>query len=248
MRRSNTYVLIFTAIMTIVIGGALSVANQVLRPAQLKSIELDTKMQILNAVMVLGEEDDVLEIYNASIKGIVVDFSGNEITTDSKGNPIEAEKVNVLRNFKKNPEEREYPVYKFIDTSNPGVVASYIFPVYGSGLWNGIFGYVALESDMNTIKGVSFGHIGETPGLGARISDKDILDRYVGKTIFDENGNLVSVVMQKGEKKDPSLFGPHEVDGMAGATITAKGLNAMLKNYLRSYENYIKVVQSREAI
>ena len=248
MRQSNTYVLVFTAIMTIIIGGTLSVANQVLKPAQMRSIELDTKTQILNAVMEIQPEDDILAIYQKNIKGIVVDFGGNEISTDSKGNPIQAEKVNVLRNFKKNPEEREYPVYKFVDPSNPGVVEFYIFPVYGNGLWNGIFGYVALEGDLNTIKGVSFGHVGETPGLGARISDKEIEDRYIGKTIFDESGNLVSVVMQKREKKDPSGFGPHEVDGMSGATLTANGLNAMLDNYLHNYENYIKKVLSQEAI
>ncbi len=233
--------------MTIIIGGTLSVANQVLRPAQMRSIELDTKTQILNAVMELQKGDDIIGIYNENIQGIVVDFSGKEISTDIKGNPIQADKVNVLRNFKMNPEVREYPVYKFVDSSNPGVVEFYIFPVYGNGLWNGIFGYVALKGDLNTIKGVSFGHIGETPGLGARISDKEVEDRYIGKTIFDESGNLVSVVMQKGEKKDPSRFGPHEVDGMSGSTLTAKGLNAMLKNYLRSYENYIKKVQSQEA-
>ena len=248
MRQSNTYVLIFTAILTIIIGGALSVANQVLKPAQMRSIELDTKTQILNAVLDIKPEDDILRIYQENIKGIVIDFSGNEISTDSKGNPIQAEKVNVLRNFKKKPEEREYPVYKFIDPSHPGVVEFYIFPVYGSGLWNGIFGYIALEGDLNKIKGVSFGHIAETPGLGARIADKEIQDRYIGKTIFDESGNLVSVVMQKGEKQDPSRFGPHEVDGMSGATITGKGLNAMLDSYLHGYEKYIKKVQSQEAM
>ena len=74
MRQSNAYVIIFTAIMTIIIGGALSVANQALRPAQLKSIELDTKTQILAAVMQLQEGDDVLSIYSESIEGLVVDF------------------------------------------------------------------------------------------------------------------------------------------------------------------------------
>ena len=106
MRQSNTYVLIFTAIMTIIIGGTLSVANQVLRPAQLKSIELDTKTQILNAVIELQKGDDILGIYNENIKGIVVDYNGNEITSDSKGNSIQAEKVNVLRNFKTKAKRR----------------------------------------------------------------------------------------------------------------------------------------------
>jgi len=230
--------------MTIVIGGALSVTNQALRPAQLKSIELDTKTQILAAVIQLQKGDDVLSLYSSSINGLVVDFEGNEITTDQKGNPIVAEEVNVLRNFKKSSEESEFPVYKFRDES--GDLLAYIFPVYGNGLWNNIYGYIALEPDLNTIKGVSYGHVGETPGLGARISDADVQGRYVGKTIFDENGKLVSVTMVKRESgKD---YGPHQVDGMSGATLTANGVNAMLLNYLSDYEAYILKEKSREAI
>ena len=246
MRQSNAYILGFTAIMTLIIGGALSLANQVLMPAQTKSIELDTKTQILNAVIKINKGDDVLGIYDDRIRSLVVNYQGDEITSDEQGNPIEAAKVNILKNFKKPVEQRDYPVYKYLDEN--GSINAYIFPVYGNGLWNNIYGYIALESDLNTIKGVSFGHIQETPGLGARIAESDVQQRYVGKKIFDEDGALVSVTMRKGEKGDPSLFGPHEVDGMSGATLTGKGVNAMLKSYLGDYEAYIKKVQKEEAI
>ncbi len=248
MKLSNTYIIVFTAIMTIIIGGALSLANQLLKPAQTRSIKLDTRTQILNAVMDLQKGDDILAIYDDRIDGFVVNISGDEITADSKGNPIQADKVNIIRNFKKKPEEREYPVFKFTSKDDPLKIEAYIFPVYGNGLWNNIFGFVALESDLNTIKGVSFGHVGETPGLGARITESEIEDRYIGKKIFDNQGKFMSVTMLKGEKKDPSMFGPHEVDGMSGATITARGLNAMLKEYLRDYEAFIKKIQRQEVI
>lgn len=246
MRQSNAYVLIFTAIMTIVIGGSLSLVNQTLKPAQQRSIELDTKTSILSAVMDISKDDDVLGIYDSQISGLVVDIDGNEIETNDKGEPIQADKVNVLRNFKKDVEERQYPVYKY--SEKPGQVDAYIFPLYGKGLWNSIYGYIALDKDLNTIKGVSFGHVGETPGLGARISGPEIQNRYVGKKIFDESGNLMSVTMVKGESRDPSMYGPHKVDGMSGATLTAKGVNAMLEEYLSSYQQYIKKVQQQEAI
>ncbi len=240
MQRSNTYVLIFTAIMTVVIGGILSFTSQVLAPAQKKSIELDTKQSILGAVMTLEQGDDALVIYNKRIKAIVVDINGNMIEKDRKGNPIIAEDINILKNYKMDADKREYPVYKYMSKSNPNEIEAYILPLYGAGLWNAIYGYVALEKDLNTIKGVSFGHVQETPGLGARIGSKEIQMRYQGKTIFDESGKLVSVMMLKGEKKDPSLFGTHEVDGMSGSTLTAKGLNAMVKDYLTNYEAFIK--------
>ena len=246
MQQSNTYIIVFTAIMTLIIGGTLSLANQVLKPAQTRSIELDTKTQILKAVREIQKEDDILGIYGESIESLVVDYQGKEIDLDAKGNPIQADKVNILRNFKKSSDQREYPVYRYKDES--GRVSAYIFPVYGNGLWNNIYGYVALESDLNTIKGVSYGHVQETPGLGARISDQDVEVRYVGKKIFDENGNLVSVTMLKGEKGDPSLFGPHEVDGMSGATLTAKGVNAMLNSYLNNYKAFIDNTKNQEDI
>ena len=240
MQRSNTYVLVFTFIMTVVIGGILSFTSQVLAPAQKKSIELDTKQSILSAVMTLEKGDDALAIYSNRIKSMVVDIDGNLVEKNKKGNPIIAEEVNILKNYKMDRSTREYPVFEYMSESNPDEIEAYILPLYGAGLWNAIYGYVALEKDLNTIKGVSFGHVAETPGLGARIDSKEIQVRYQGKTIFDDQGNLVSVVMLKGEKKDPSLFGTHEVDGMSGSTLTAKGLNAMVKDYLVCYESFIK--------
>ncbi len=226
--------------MTVVIGGILSFTSQVLAPAQKKSIELDTKQSILMAVMPLEKGDDVLAIYSNRITSIVVDIDGNLIEKNKKGNPIIAEDVNILKNFKKDANKREYPVFKFMNKEDSTKIEAYIFPLYGAGLWNAIYGYVALKKDLNTIKGVAFGHVAETPGLGARISSEEIQDRFKGKTIFDDGGNFVSVTMLKGEKRDPSLFGTHEVDGLSGSTLTAKGLNAMLKNYLGYYESFIK--------
>ena len=248
MQRSNTYILIFTAIMTIIIGGVLSLTSQLLAPAQKKSIELDTKSQILTAVMQLNKKtDDVLGIYDQRIKSLVVDYNGEIIENDKKGNAIVPENVNVIRNFKVSKEGRELPVYKFMSETNPDQIEAYILPLYGNGLWNKIYGFIALEQDLNTIKGISFGHVQETPGLGARISDAEIQNRYKSKTIFDGD-NLVSVVMLKGEKRDPSLFGPHEVDGMSGSTLTAKGVNAMLKDYLDCYKGFIEKTKNQQKL
>jgi Na+-transporting NADH:ubiquinone oxidoreductase subunit C len=114
-------------------------------------------------------------------------------------------------------------------------------PVYGFGLWNNISGFVSLQADMNTIKGAKFDHVGETPGLGARIASEEIQNRYIGKKLF-EGDKLMSVVMQKGEgiKYDS----PYQVDGMSGATITGKGLNNMLTNYFGLYSKYLKAKKS----
>jgi len=254
VQRSNAYIIIFTAIMTIVVGGLLSLASQILGPAQKKSIELDTKSQILNAVMVIGKEDDVLGIYDKRISSLVVDAQGNLIESDEKGQPMIAENVNVLRNFKKEPKDRLLPVFRFMNEEKPGEVQSYIIPVYGNGLWDKIWGFIAIDSQLETIIGISLAHKSETPGLGARISSPDIQNRYKGKEMYDRNGALVSVVMMKGEKGggEASIQAftdqPHKVDGMSGATLTGNGVNSMLKEYLEIYQGYFNKVKSAEPI
>lgn len=251
MRQSNGYIILFTLIMTVLVGGILAGASQFLAPAQQKSIELETKSQILGAVrnfVTINKGDNILEIYNKRISSTVVDYNGNEITTDAKGNPIVAEKVDVLKNYKQAPENRQYPVFKLMNESNPEQIDAYIVPVYGNGLWDRIWGYVALDAKLETIVGATFDHKAETPGLGQRIATQEIQDRYVGKKIYNEQGEFVSVNMMKGEHGGGSSSidyykeDPHQVDGMSGATLTGNGVNNMLKNYLGAYQNYFKKI------
>lgn len=243
MQQSNAYIIGFTAALTIIIGGLLSFTSQVLAPAQKRSIELDTKTSILSSVMNLDSlqytEQQILELYDQRIESLVVDINGNEVTQDEEGNPIVAENVNIVNNYKKDPEERLYPVYKYLNEET-GNVQAYILPLYGAGLWDKIWGYVALKDDLNTITGVSFDHKAETPGLGARISTDEVQQRYIGKKIYNEEGELVSVRMVKTENN--TGLSEHQVDGMSGATITGRGLNDMLYNYLSHYQAYFKKV------
>lgn len=240
-QQSNTYIILFSIGLTVIVGGLLSFAAVGLKPAQEIQIQLDTKKQILGAVMDLQPEDDVLAIYADRIQSEVVDFQGNPVETNRKDEPIEAEKVEIAKEFKLPQEERFYPVFKYMNESNPDQVEAYILPVYGNGLWDKIWGYVALDNKMETIKGVSFDHKAETPGLGARIATKEVQQRFVDKEIYDGQENLVSVQMVKGEGN--SGLDEHHVDGMAGATMTAKGVNNMLMSYLTAYQDYIQKIK-----
>jgi Na+-transporting NADH:ubiquinone oxidoreductase subunit C len=231
--------------MTVVVGGLLSLTSQVLAPAQKISVELDTKTQILGAVQELKEGDDILAIYKDRIKSLAVDIDGNEITTNVKGGPMVAEEVNILKNYKKDPKDRTYPVFMYMNEQDTTVVDAYILPLYGAGLWDKIWGFAAVDGNYETIVGVAFDHKAETPGLGARIKDAQVRDRYVGKKIFDASGALMSISMVKGEG-NPNL-GDHEVDGMSGATLTGKGVNNMMKQYLTSYQSYFAKVKAATA-
>ncbi len=246
MRQSNLYVILFAIGLTVVFGGALSLTSVGLKPLQDKQVELDTKKKILGAVMdisAIEDPNEILRIYDEKVKSIVVDINGNEVTTDAKGNPMVAEKVNIQKNSKLDPQDRNYPVFMFLNES--GEIESYIFPTFGSGLWDWVSSYIALESNLNTVKGIAFDHKGETPGLGARITEVKVQDRYVGKKIYDASGELQSITMVKGEGN--TGLNEHEVDGMSGATMTAKGLNAMLIDYLQCYSAFIQKTKSQNS-
>lgn len=248
MQQSNTYIIVFSAIMTVLIGGIMSLTSVVLKPMQDKQVELDTKKKILGAVMDISAYEDpnqILEIYEARVKSIVIDINGNVVEADAKGNPAVAEKINIQKNHKIDPSERMFPVFMFT-AEGATKVSSYIFPMFGAGLWDWISGYVAIESDLNTIKGMAFDHKSETPGLGARITDAEVQNRFAGKKIYNTSSELVSVKMLKGEG-NPNLS-MHEVDGLSGATMTAKGVNSMLENYLKYYESFIKKNQSQSKV
>ena len=230
MRQSNIYIILYSAAITVVCGGLLAFAAVSLKDKQDANIAKEQKKNILSSVITLKEEDNIDSIYSKQVKGFVIDFDGNV----KEG--LKPEQVIVAVEYKKAPKERLLPVYEFRNDSNQVQYA--VMPVYGYGLWNNIWGFVAVKSDFNTIQGVKFQHAGETPGLGARIESEEIQERFKGKSIF-ENGALASVVIMKGEGNDYSS-NAHKVDGMSGATLTAKGVNNMLKDYLACYEKYLK--------
>lgn len=245
MRQSNTYIIVFSIVLTIVFGGALSITSQGLKPLQDKQVELDTKKKILGAVMDISsitDPNEILSTYDEKVKSIVVDYNGDPVELDAKGNPAVAEKVNIQKNSKLDPQERLYPVFMF--SENGEGVDAYIFPTFGSGLWDWISSYIALDGDLNTVKGIAFDHKSETPGLGARITESNVQGRYVGKKIYNDQGELVSITMVKGEGN--TGLSDHQVDGMSGATMTAKGVNAMLEKYLECYSAFIEKTKSQK--
>ncbi len=252
MQHSNKYIITFAVIVTVILGSLLSVASILLKPAQDKATALDTKKEILKAVMdITGiHEDTIISIYDTRIESFVFDSLGNQISENEDGEPIIPEKIKIAREFKKitkkskaaasskSTEQIYYPL--FIFKNKNGEVESYIVPVFGRGLWDFIWGYVALKTDLNTVKGVSFGHKAETPGLGARISDKEIQDRFKDKKLYNESQQFVSVSMLKGENNLASKIDDYHVDGMSGATVTGKGVTNMIESYILYYRKILE--------
>jgi Na+-transporting NADH:ubiquinone oxidoreductase subunit C len=248
VQRSNTYVILFSLVLTIILGGLLSLASVGLRPAQKKAEEFAKKRQILSAVLDIKQIPDIVSEYNSRITSYIVNANGETVEQNGPtGEPIKAEDLDIEKEFKKDPGDRLYPVYKFHSEGSPDNIEAYILAMYGKGLWNDIWGYIALETDMNTVAGIVFDHKGETAGLGSRITDRAVQERYKGKKIFDDSGVIASVNMLKGENNKPASIDNHNINGLSGATITAKGVNYMMIDYLNCYLPLIENLKKGDA-
>ena len=190
-------------------------------------------------VLLLDGKDQVAKPDFMRTELIALGFPEDMINDLSTGDLLDrfSKSLNLLaRKSDKSLEEYD-PGYKVIYVHAPeGKKNAYVIPIKGNGLWDIIKGYVALDLDLNTIKGITFYEHKETPGLGARITEDWFKESYIGKKVFDKSGNLVSVKIAKGK----AVPGPHAVDGISGATLTGNGINDFLKRDLARYEPVFK--------
>lgn len=224
---SNNYIFIFSSVMVVIVAVLLSLAATLLQPRQEKNLELEKKISILQSINVASTPEDTEELYDKYITDSYVLNSKGE-----KVDGVDAFTV-VLKVEQRKPLEQQYlPVLNAAPEDGEKVI---IIPVEGKGLWGPIWGYIALESDMNTIYGVTFDHKGETPGLGAEINQYPFESMFHGKKVFEVD-QFVSVKVIKGGTSDDN---PHGVDAISGGTITSKGLEKMLYDNILKYNDFL---------
>lgn len=224
---TNRYIFIFSTVMVVAVAILLSLAATLLQPAQEKNLEIEKKKSMLESIRVAATRDNSEELYDKYIReSFVLNYKGEVVEG------VDAFSV-ILRNEQKKPlEEQLLPVFLAIPDDGEKVT---ILPVEGKGLWGPIYGYISLQSDMNTIYGVNFDHKGETPGLGAEINTSGFENRFIGKKLYD-NGKFVSIRVIKGGAEPGNI---HGVDAISGGTITSKGLEKMLLDCLVKYNDYL---------
>ena len=212
---SNAYIVLYSTVMVVIVAVLLAVAALALKPRQDANDLNEKKRNILASLSAEGES------YDQFIDAYVVDKQGNRVDGDVFA---------LLNDLPGAFAAGKFPIFE----SKDGRV---VIPVTGMGLWGPVWGYVALEKDMNTIAGIIMAHKGETPGLGDEIATAKYQAKFVGKTIFEGN-KFVSVTLRKGGAKDPA----HEVDAISGGTKTSDGVSAMLYNSLK---NYLPLLESK---
>jgi Na+-transporting NADH:ubiquinone oxidoreductase subunit C len=229
---SNTYIFVFSLIMVTIVAVLLSFIAMQLKPLQEMNVQIEKKQDVLRSV---GKAEDAAEAEdkNTYINDEFGKYISESYVVDYNGNKVEEDAFKVMlalaAEIRKPREERNYPVFVY---SENGDSKKYILPVQGKGLWGPIWGYVALEEDLNTIAGAVFDHKGETPGLGAEINTGWFQEPFTGKTIFNEKGEFVSVEVVKGGADPSSKF---QVDAISGGTITSKALEEMMIDCMTGY-------------
>lgn len=226
---TNSYTFIFAIIMVVVVGVVLAFAATSLQPLQYENMRQEKMQNILGTVGVQTDRAGAEALFNQYIK--------EQIVLDNEGQVrenVKAFDVDLAKELKKTDSEQNFPLY----IAEVEGESYYIIPLRGSGLWNAIFGYIALKDDVNTIKGVVFDHLGETPGLGAEITQEWFRHRFDDEKIYDDEGNFVGVSVVKGEASTSK--DDNKVDAISGATITGDGVSDMISERLRHYLPYFR--------
>lgn len=229
--KSNSYTFIFAVIVCVICGVTLSAFTEGLRKQQELNAELDVKKNILKAVVLThplapkmpGKE--ILEVYDRKIEEVVI---------DTQGNVVEGKKPAELTEGDKNL----HPLYLY---KEEGKILAYAFPISGQGLWSTLYGYLALEADAITVRGITFYKHGETPGLGGEIEKDWFQNNFKGKTIYSiKEKRLTPTIVVKGKAVDQYKNEElkYHVDGITAATLTGLGVTEMLERWLKAYEPF----------
>ncbi len=241
---STSSVIRFVVIMTAGVAFSLALLSTSWG-GQIKANEaIFNKRAILGAVSDYLTQDpklmadgEIEDLFASKVEQIALDMSGAVLKEEDIKNAGykggKPENIDLAKEKKKPEEERIFPLYVF--NSEKG--KSFILSVRGNGLWDEIWGNVALKDDLTTIAGATFDHKGETPGLGAEIKDNPTFpSRFKGKKIFNDAGVYTSVEVRK---IGGTAGNPYAVDGISGATVTADGVTEMLERGIKYYLPYL---------
>lgn len=243
----NSYTVIFAGIMVVVVGTILAFLASYLRPNIQENERFEKQQNILYAMGVHQNGDDagsvnfiptdeVEDEFKSYIKEQLVIVDGKTSVND------EAYLIELRKQLAAKKKGQPYKLPLFIGEKEGKKY--YILPMYGKGLWDAIWGFVAVDDTM-TVQGVYFDHKGETPGLGANIKMRYFMDDFSGETIL--NGTQYAGISVAKGNNDPlnKTKDDNEVDALAGATITGNGVSAMIKETVNLYKPFLETIRAK---
>lgn len=243
----NSYTVVFAALMVVVVGSILAFLASALRPNIEENERFEKQQNILYAMGVHQNGDDagsVNFIPTDKVEGEFKNYIKEQLVIE--GDKTSANEEAYLIDLKKQLSAKKkglpYKLPLFIGEKEGKKF--YILPMYGKGLWDAIWGFVAVDDTM-TVQGVFFDHKAETPGLGANIKMRYFMDDFSGETIL-KGTQYAGISVAKGNN-DPlnKTKDDNEVDALAGATITGNGVSAMIKATVNLYKPFLETIRAK---
>ena len=226
---SNSYTIIYSAVIVVIVAFLLAFVFQALKPMQDANVALDKKKQILNSLNIrdLSNEEADAKYKEVVIADEVIDEKGKVVEAGTQGGEKAGFKL----------ESKDYKAGKlalYICKVNGS--RKYVIPVYGMGLWGPNSGYIALNEDKATVYGAYFNHESETAGLGAEIKDNVAWqEKFQGKKVFTSGDDKTIALGVEKNVTDPAT----QVDAVTGATLTSNGVRDMLHEALGKYLTFL---------
>ena len=257
-KSNNMKTIVIALVLCLVCSVLVSVAAVGLKPAQVENARLDRNKNILVAAGMYNAEKDTADDVATRFEDFdveIVDLNDGNYLDDKQlvdvGIPdrndydaSQATKNQALSNDLGADDPASIgrvPKYAKVYVKNDaaGKPEMVVLPIQGYGLWGTIYGFLTLESDMNTIKGISFYEHKETPGLGARIEEPEWRAKWSGIHSYDESGEVATGVTKAGNPKE------NWVDGISGATLTSRGVSNMIQFWLgdQGYKPYLDALR-----
>ncbi len=259
MQHSNAYTIGFAAAVCAVCGFFVAFSAVALKDRQDRNILIDRQKNVLGVagLMRLDESlgaDEISSRFNESIRAKVIDLASGKpndsidaVTFDQRRasrDPATSALApgNAAKILRLPSNALIYEVFK------QGEFDSMILPVEGTGLWSVLYGYIALSPDARTIRGITFYEHGETAGLGGEVDNPRWKAKWIGRKAFNQLDEP-AIAVKKGTA-GPSDVDPHQVDGLAGATITSRGVTHLVRFWLgeNGFGPYLKRYRAEKGI
>lgn len=242
--------------LCIVCSVLVSAAVVMLQPVQEVNSLLDRKRNILAAAGMLEEGRSVEEQFSQVITRVVdlrtgrfADDVHDPLKYDQRKaikDPALSDALSAEQDIAKINRREQYSLVYLVKDAN-GAIERIILPIRGYGLWSTLYGFVALEADANTIAGIGFYQHGETPGLGGEVDNPRWKAFWPGKQVYRDGEVHIGLI--KGSVDPASANAPWEVDGLAGATLTSRGVTNLVHFWLgeNGFEPFLNNLRAGEA-
>lgn len=211
----------------------------------------DKKKNILAAAGLMENDPDINEVFDKRIVDRIIDLDSGEDVTSEYPNPGEYDQIEIAESENDGSEaleedpatikrrEKRSHVYIVKTSESDDTPLMYVFPIRGKGLWSILKGFIALDADLTTIRGITYYEHLETPGLGGEVDNPSWKERWKGKLLFDDSGNVAMKLLKSDWEGNV-----HGVDALSGATITSRGVENMLTFWMgdTGFGNYLKTL------